>query len=377
MKRLYWLISLLIVLIPFGLARAADFRTSSDSNLTIPSTEQPTDLYIGGNSLTVDANVKGDLVAAAGTIIINGDVENSLFAAGGTINLRGNVGHHVRVAGGTVTISDDIKGDLFVAGGTVTIDRAATIAGGLFVSGGTVVIDGKIQGPVRLAGGSITISGSTGSVTSYNGDLTIGKGAVVNGNLVYHSSATAKIDAGAKITGQTSYFQIKQNNFNGFKDFLNFAMVLSAIGSILLGWLLIHFLPKLSESIVRQATEKTALAFASSLLLVFVLPIVTILLLISLVGLPIGVLLGAIGWLMVIIGGVYARIILGTLLVGLVTKNRSATPTIAAVVTGVIVLALLRFIPILGPLAIFVFWLLGVGAVIQQSIQHLKSSNSQ
>ena len=93
MKKLFALLALSLFLVP-SLALAAEFKTTD----VVAKTENPKNLYVASDIVTVDANTEGDLNAAGGTVIVNGNVENSANLAGGTIFLKGNVGQNARIA---------------------------------------------------------------------------------------------------------------------------------------------------------------------------------------------------------------------------------------------------------------------------------------
>lgn len=344
-------------------SHAAEFRTDSSGSIIISEKDSPKDLYTTSGNVTVNANVMGDLVAAGGTVLVNGNVEDSLFVGGGTVTIRGQVGRHVRVSGGTVTISSKIKGDLLVAGGTVEITSDANIGGSLYASGGTIHIDGTVVGETKISGGEVTLGGNlTGTTTVQASKLQVSSSAVLSGDLWLTAPLPADISQGAVIKGQTHYTVTPVEPF--LRQFASISLLLQLLGAMILGWLIWRFWPKTTESLVGHALQSPFPTLWLGLGVLVLTPIILIILMVSLIGLPLAFVLGLIWMLAIAIGSIVGKIIFGSWLVRLVTKDRSSHVDVQIIVIGILLLALLRYVPFVGPLVAFIFFLLGFGTVI-------------
>ncbi|HSX42400.1 MAG TPA: polymer-forming cytoskeletal protein [Candidatus Saccharimonadales bacterium] len=359
MRKLWLAAAIIGLLLPLGLARAAEFATNSNGDVTVPASEHHHNFYTAGQSITVDAATSGDLAAAGQTVVVNGNVENSLFAAGQTINLRGNVGNNLRAAGDNVTISGTINGDVFAAGSTVTVTKDAVVNGGLYTAGSNVVINGSVKGEVRSAG-ALTISGQTGSVTSY-GELTVKKTGIVNGNVNVHAAQAATIETGGTVTG-VNHFTLVKNRTNNLAIFSSFAALAGLLGSLILGLVLVFLLPKRCQIIVDKALSAPTAAIGYGLALLIVFPIAIFIIAITLIGLPLAMLLGLVWLLLAVLGGFIGKLAFGAWLYQLVTKKPAVTNWLTLLI-GLVASALIGFIPFIGPLVKFAFFLLGLGAL--------------
>ncbi|MBI3944220.1 MAG: hypothetical protein HY326_14475, partial [Chloroflexi bacterium] len=76
------------------------------------------DLYVSGQTVTINGTVKGDVIAMGGTIMINGTVQGDVIAVGQTIVINGPVGQHARIAG-----------QVLVLGANARVTDAVTAAG--------------------------------------------------------------------------------------------------------------------------------------------------------------------------------------------------------------------------------------------------------
>lgn len=353
-----------LLALPIITTRAAEFRADrSDETITISDSETPRDLYTASRTVTVNGNVSGDLVAAGGTILINGSIEDNLFAAAGDMTIRGPIGRHLRAAGGTITISSLVDGDVFVAGGTVEITKDAVINGGLYVSGGTVTVAGIVKGEAKVSGGDVTLNGQLASAHVRASTLHLGQQAVINGDLWYKSPEEKTQDQGAVVLGNQHYQAVTANYM--WKKLSSVEFLLGIVASILLGWLLWRFAPKTVEQVVTNGLKRPGAAAWLALGTLFITPLVAILLLVTVIGAPIGLLLGLLWGVTIILGTVISKIIFGSWLMRLVTKEKDLKIDLQTIAVGALLLALTDLIPVVGPLVSFVFFLLGLGAVAQ------------
>lgn len=376
MTRFITLFATLIVLAATAVsAMAADFRAEEDT-LSITDQEAPKDLHAVAGTVSVDTNVLGDLVIAGGSTLINSDVEDSLFVAGGTVTVRGTVGRHARVTGGTITISGNIKGDLFVAGGTVIVARSATIAGDLFMAGGDIVLEGTVQGRSAIAAGSAKLAGNFGNVKLIADEIHVLSSTRITGDFLYTSPEPAAIDSSAVITGQTEFTERKVGAGN-LVGILTLSFLLKVVGLILAGWLLWKLFPQTLQKSYENAFANPLPTLGIGLAGLFLVPIVTIALFFTVIGSWIAGLLLVQWLLLLMLGSIVGKLAFGVWIYRLAAKEKAIRLDIATIVVGVLILSLVLFIPVIGPLTTFVFFVFGLGTVINQGLRFKDKHLSQ
>lgn len=372
MRKISLIILVLLLLIGFStpfvsLAHAADIR--SENTITLTSDEKDLkDLYLFGNSITVEAPVTNDLVAAGGDIIVDNSVSGNILAAGGTLRIRGESGGSVRVAGGNVVIDGNVGRDLVVAGGSVTITKTATVAGDLLIAGGELIMQGNVNGRAAINGGNARIEGAIGKQVDANvGQLYIGPQAVIGGNLSYSSPEKAKIETSAVIRGKQNYTRVEQVRDEGrrageiFGAFSLYKLIVDIIISIAL----IFFLGKFIQAFAGRVMSAPFKSFAWGFAFLLLVPLVSLIFLALL-------LLGVVSFLfyfLVLIFAVYlAKVFIGWLLLRWWYKRRKHTYILdwKSGVAGPIVLSLIALIPVLGWLFIAILYLIAIGAFIQE-----------
>jgi len=111
------------------------------------------DLFVSGNTVTVDGTVNGDLIAAGQTVTINGKVTGNVIAAGSGVIVNGEVGHDVFAAAGVVTIGSgaQIEYNAYTAGGSVESQAGSRVGGSLLLAAGQGLVSGQVTNDL-LAG---------------------------------------------------------------------------------------------------------------------------------------------------------------------------------------------------------------------------------
>lgn len=360
------------------LALAADFRASESGMENISAGTKTKNLYVAGNTVNSEADVLGDLVAAGNNINIGGKVEESLFAAGSNLNLKSQIGSNARVAGGIITIDSQVGDDLLAAGGMITLSKNNLVSGDLLLAGGNLTIDGQTLGRAYLSGGTITINGIIkGDVEIKNADkVTLGDNAVIGGSFKYSSPEEATISAKAKILGQTQYTPLQKNKtpyqFKGWGSLLGlfgfYGLLVSFITLLILIWLL----PKLSKNFVEKSFENTGSNLGRGLILMIAVPIILILLAVTLIGLQLAFIGGVLYFTILVIMKIVTPLLIGALIMKWIKKKGYALSWLSVLI-GVIAAFILTFIPIVGWIVIFGFYLIAIGQVAQSGMAYLKS----
>jgi len=299
-----------------------------------------------GGSVVVgaDETIDENLDAFGGSVVVRGTVEGDLSAFAGTVLVRGTVEGDVTAVGGTVQILGTVGGDVEASGGTVDVGEGATVGGTLAAAGGTVAVAGTVDGDARLAGDTITLAETAvlGGDLAYDGDLARADGATVEG--------TVTRDSGINV-GPGADFSVPNGVFS----------VYGAIVTLLLGAVLLLAFPAFSADVATKVATEPLRTAGAGLVTMIAIPVALALVAVTIIGIPLS-LAGSIAFgLLVWVGTVYGRYALGAWLLGLGdAENRWL-----ALIVGVVVVAVLGFVPIIDPLVRFAVFLLGFGALVR------------
>ncbi len=371
-----WAGATLIVLCIPVFAAAAEVRTGEQPSLPANETIND-DLYIAGGNVSSSGKVNGDLIAAGGTVLISSAVLQDLIVGGGSITILGNVGDDIRVGGGNITISSKVVGDVVAGGGQVQISGAG-IGGDVLWGGGTIRIEAPVAGSLMLAGGNVYINSPIKGNVEFKGDkLTLGSGAVIQGNLTYASANPADIQQGAVVRGETKY-EKQESKANGamkagIATFLTLALLakfLMTLASALAFGLIFQ---KYAIAMVRGAAAGPLLELGRGFAVVVITPIASVVLLVTVLGIPLG-LLGLVAFVaMCIFASIAGPIVLGSVVHKLTMKPNDYQVTWLTILIGVVLYSILGWIPIIGWLARFVIFLITLGATMKIKWDVVKS----
>lgn len=328
------------------------------------------DYFAAGEKVTLDGIVNGDAYIAGGQIDINGTINGDLLVAGGQINIRGTVSQNIRVIGGNIIISGKIGKNLSVACGSLTVEKTAKAGGNMVVAGGKVEILTQVNN-LTVGGGMVNLGGNVlGNAMVGAGTLTILPEVSIKGNLEYWSENEATIAQDTKITGQTAFHQTQfQKDFQknsekktrGLSGLNNFMFALGLVSVLLLGILFIKFLPVYTLKTAEVVQSKFWVCLLVGFVVLVITPILAIVLMITLIGFPIGLGLIFLYSIVFYLGKLFAILAMGKYLGEKAKWN--LTPVWAFVV-GLLLYFLLSLIPFVGWLTKMVVTLAGVGALI-------------
>lgn len=371
MKKILIILSGLVLLsIPLIVA-AAEMRAGREYTLRQEEVVQG-DLYAVGGTVSVSGTVAGDALIAGGTILVSGKVQQDIATAGGTINISGTVGDDVRVVGGTVTIGGKISGDLVVAGGQVHILSDASIDGDVVVFGGSVVIEGRVGGTVRSKGGEVTINGNLNSRAEVTaGKVTVGDYATIAGNLEYTSPNEATISGDAKIHGERIFHkreipQQQKNTFNriiaglfGAWTLVKFLMLFVA------GLVFVLVFRTIVPEVVKNGFSNFWQGLGRGFVVFVVLPSAAFVAMVTVIGIPLGVLLLLIYIMSLIAASVYSVLFTGAWVEHLMRGNSDILITWKTALIGTVVWTLVGLIPIVGGFVKCILLLFALGRIAQ------------
>lgn len=372
------LLVIVLLLISGTGASAVTFRRGE--TVTISSeTVLNDDVYMAGGTVTVDGVVGGDVVAAAGLLTVNGQIEGDVIAAGGTVILDGTVSDSVRVAGGEVSISGQVRQDLVVFGGNVIMSKDSIVQRDLVGGAGNIRIAGKIGRDVRMAGGAVTISADVGDDALVEADeLIVASGATIDGDLRYKSPKKATVERGATIGGEVKHtipekrVPVKRSPAAIFLVLLLtklWSFVALGIVGLILSWLMPQKLISGGEKLSQSPWKSLGLGFA---LLVNV-PIAIIIAMITIVGIPLAMITAAVYGIAIYGANIYVGFYIGDRILNRAKREKRPWPGYS-VLLGLLILAVVRLVPILGFFVSLAVILFGLGAMVIASYEIYKKA---
>lgn len=355
----------------FSTPVSAKVIIQEQGTVVIPATEVvDDDLFVGAESVTIDGTVTGDVFVGAGTVQISGDIKGGLFVGTGDLVLNGaTVVNSVIAGAGNVTIDSTSKIGGSLIAGTGNFKNYAPVGRNLMVGAGTIYQDSKVGKEARLGGGTITLGGGT----------------KIAGNLTYalgEEGEKLSQDPSATIAGTVSRYtppsDAKRDMAKAKEDFGKFSLVahrgwliISFLGSLLIGFILLRLMPKTLLGLATQVNSKLLSSLGIGfLIIVFAAPVLLVLAL-SVIGLPLAGLLLLLLCLCLHLAKLIASYALGRFIASQFSWHKMGV--YAVFFTGLAVFYLLRALPGIGWVTTFLFTWVGLGSLWIYTRTHLKN----
>lgn len=359
-----------VLLVPAAVS-AAVFKAGNTPGVGAAEVVQ-NDLYMAGANVLVSGTVAGDVYAGGGTVSVAGTVGADAVVGGGTVIITGNVADDVRVVGGTVVLQGAVGGDALVGGGQVTL--AGRVVGDVVAGGGVVRIEAPVGGSVRVGGGEVYINAPiAGNVEADADKITLGPEAMIQGSFTYRSPKAAVIEDGAVVAGAVSYEPRKARGDAkaAMAAFVTVAFMVKTLSLLVLALVLGLFFKRFSKAAVDAAVSAPWREAGRGLLVLIVLPVLSVILFITVVGIPFGI-LGIFALVsLCMLGWALAAIFMGSLIYHYFTK-RGFEVSWKTILVGVLAYTLLALVPFVGWAVDLLFMLAAVGTLASIKWQTLK-----
>ena len=368
-RRVGWLIRIfrlllpaLLLLFPASALLAQDIGESVTRRGTVQE-----DIYLAGGNVNVAATAEADVVAAGGNVTVGDDIKGDALLAGGSVTLHGKVHDDVRAAGGTVTVDADVGDDAVVAGGNVTLAPTSRVGGRAWLAGGNLDIGGHIGKELKATGGRIAIVAEVmGDATLMGEDIEIQPGAVIHGNLRYFSPKPAVIDTAAKIDGTITHLPVPEHEYHrGTHAGARIGMLLSLMVT---ATVLLLLFPRFAAATTGGIAQAPWKSLGLGLAVLTATPLVILLLLVSFIGMWLGLILLALYLMALLCGFLSGALCTGEAALGRLRPQVEATRgwRVAALVITLAVVGILDVVPVLGGLVTFGMLLFGLGGLALQ-----------
>lgn len=331
--------------------------------------------------IEINGPVNGDVIAAGTSIIINGPVAGDVIVAGATVRITGSVGGSVRAVGSLVEVSGAVEHNVWIAGDSVLISEEATVGWDVYAAGATADVRSVVGGNVWLAGASVILDGTVGKdvklMVGNDGQAVLNSNAKVSGNLDYSASIEDQLvlREGAEVLGETSMSEVEMHAEFDFDEAFGaaavFFKVITLFSLLVVGLILVTLLPKLTVRIYDEMIKRPWPSIGWGVVYIIITPIIAVLLMITVIGIPLGLILVPLYFIGIYIAKVSAGFAIGLLILNKIGKDgKYKGSLIWPLVLGLAIFVVLSSIPVIGPIVkiIAVLWALGAALTIKKEI---------
>jgi hypothetical protein len=358
-------------------------------------------VQIGGDA-TVTQPVSGDTVLINGKIEVLAEIHGSLKAMGDSVNIQRAIGKDLFAAGRDVTLAAPVAGNARIFSQSIEITPDGKVNGNAALAGQSLQVKGPIGGRLQIGGDDVLIDSAIGGDVDASGThLQLGPNARISGRLRYSSAAELVRDPASEVQGsiehtapdgrwqrwisqRRSYSDSSDDDrwdWGGpawlspgsppwrswthpyYRDYgTGFVGGFAILTALLIGALSPGFAQRLGATVSTQWGGAVLLGLAA----LIGTPIVAVILVVTIIGIPIAVLLGVAWAFLLFLGYAASGVALGDVALHRLAParyNEAALRILAAALAMVFVIIAARM-PVFGGLVSFIATLTGVGAFL-------------
>lgn len=336
------------------------------------------DFIRGANRVSSQGRVTGDFIFGANEVSQEGIIEGDFIGAGAQAKIGGVIKGNIRTIGKDIDVTGEVNRNASIFASNLYLQDGAVIDGSIHVFAGYMDLGGLVGGDIRGAVGTAVFRGNVkGDVYLHVDKIYFEPGATIEGNLTYTSSKPYSIDP-ARVKGTIQHQYSDSISFQeglkelrvGLRRISIFLKGLFLLSYIIIGLLIVRFIQHPVNQAVEILNEKPWLSLGLGAGLLVGIPIIAVLLLISIIGIPIGILLMTFYGLLIYLAKIPIEIWLGKKI--LREHNQPYLPFII----GSILIASLRLIPYFGWWITGVVIAFGIGATLMM-IKHYYQINQK
>jgi len=336
---------------------ATEFRSGPSMQIAKDETVKG-DVYFTGQEISVDGTVDGDLYVWGQEATIRGHVTGDVFLFVQSGRIEGQVDGNVRGACNNVTISGTVERSLMVWAQVIHVDSHGTVGRSLTSFSQTLGIDGKVGRDLLIRNQSTRIAGSIGgNIDEKSETLMIEDSAQVSGTIKYEGNKEPVVSKKAKLASEVQFIHHVKHREEFGKSSVVWALLLAA-AFVLFGLVLFLVMSSFSQEAV-HAAESYGASLGLGVLVLFAVPIASLIACVTFVGLFIGfstfvVWIIALFAAQTVVGAVIGQWILG--------KTADTWGRIGRMAIGVLIIRAVALLPHGGWIKLIVL-LWGIGAI--------------
>jgi cytoskeletal protein CcmA (bactofilin family) len=385
--------TLLIICFLFTGACATEYIATGSQSFR-PDTIYEDDIFMAGNYIRFQSDIVGDLNGASQELVFSGRGDGNINWAARWITINGPVSRSVRAFAQIIDINAPLGKNLLAMGQSITVGPECEIQKDATIFGDEVTMEGSTGGELLIGADRVIIAGRVGgNLTLTAQQLEIKPTTVIQGDLDYKSPEKVKIEDNVVINGQikwTEYHkETKQKTYNAFGPikfitmmYLIINIALSAtvflvtlfLGNTLMiplifiafiiGALVIVALNRqLSIRAMTTIKKRFLVCLGLGILLLLLFPVAALLAILTLVGIPLGLIIVFAFGIFCFAGAMYSAHFVGFHIIRLL-KISKEPPCFLCIFTGIIILAGLILIPYIGWIITLLALSIGLGAMV-------------
>lgn len=364
MKNIKKFLLLFLLCVPCVFVQAEEVDKSSPSKEDIVIVEDAD--FKASDTLTTEGNFLGSVFYAGNNITSNSVVDGIGFLAGNNVTIEGEK-EYLITAGNNIYVNGIIKKDAVIAGSTIHI--SGNIKRDVYIAGSSVVISGTIDRNVKIYASEITIKGNIKGTLEVNaGVINLEDTAVIEGYIKHNNNAVLNKSDNAVIGEVKLYTVVEQQPLGEYIKNVVYDLLTSYANLLIVALVLTYFLPKvftmLKNEYSKIKVDTYFSLFAKGILFIIIVPVLAMFLLLSSVGLSLGVILLAIYFVLSYLSIILTGYLLGNLVLCKLLKKENNH--YLNLLIGIAIIKILELIPFIGSFISITSLFIGLGIVSER-----------
>lgn len=328
-----------------------------------------------GNIITQEGDYSSTRFAAGNKVTNKANVDGLSFVAGNEITLEGKAPYGF-YAGNVVNVNENVEKDMFVAGNHVTIGKDALVGRDAFIAGSTVIINTNIARDLRVGAASVDLSDVKigGDAYVMSDEIIMNEGTVITGKLTYYEDSKITGLSEATIESLQKVKHEEVEHIYTFKE-RTIDFLFSAAAAYVVMLVLFYLIPRSKEKLDNLELTFGNIAKKSGigLILLIVVPLLSILAIITRFLLPLAFIT-----LALYVISIYLAFLLVYYVVGNIITNKifNKDNKYIALFIGIFVVKLVGLIPYVGGFVRFISLVFGL-CLIYDFIVNIKNNETK
>lgn len=323
--------------------------------------------YAAGNSIEIYGTVNGDLFLVGNSIKVDSEqINGDIFAAGNSLKVKGKINGSLRLAGQYLEIDGEVARTVMAFGQSLDLSKDSVVKEHLNFYGQGLGISGKVEGRVEGAMESFRLNGEVVKDVelyiddSNNQGLQLADSAKIGGALYYKSIKEKLVANSDKVGGGVHFNEIVKKTKKDSDSAKAFGMLINLFGMLTIGMVLFYLCPKLFSQAIDLVYKKPVATFFKGFILLIITPILSILLLITVIGIPLALIILVLWFMALYLAQIVGSWILGSLVKDKIFKKYKWSNLVILLV-GIMLYLLLSKLPFIGWIIVMILYMLSWG----------------
>jgi len=330
-------------------------------------------LVMSGRSITVAGRLEGDLLAMAERVRIVGEVDGDVLALTRDLEVDGVVTGSVHALAERVEIRGEVRRSVYTGTDQYQLHDTGRIGLDGIHAGTGVTIAGQVGRDVFHFGEWLEVRGHVGrDVESRAERVALEDEARIDGDVIVHhmeDEPALERRAGAVVGGEVSEERMSEPEFRPLEKYTEghfyLFTALSLAAAFLVGMVFFRFFPWAFENVIESAGDFFQ-ALLYGLIYAVATPVLVIILAVTIVGLPIALMAGAISAMIVYGAEILVAAMVGEMILG-APEEGDWTGFALPLLLGLGLVTVVTALPFVGGILSVVATLLGLGLMVERA----------